>query len=240
VVATPRRLELTRLLGFNVIPDQLFLTGEATEGGSDLENACVGRRTGDGEFTFYQQLEAGKGFTFVSSKGDDRTTYTVVNGVLDDQSAEPATIDRSGVYRIKLDLNVRGITFEHIDRVEFNFAPRTEDNGNMEYIGNGCWKFSDYNVKFREESWGLDQRYNFHPVFDGVTYVWAGTKGNDSSPSALSGAEYYILTENLFTGDAYGPEKFKFHSDFNGKKVDITLIMSGDVENCTHVIEIVG
>ena len=164
----------------------------------------------------------------------------VVNGVLDDQSAEPATIDRSGVYRIKLDLNVRGITFEHIDRVEFNFAPRTEDNGNMEYIGNGCWKFSDYNVKFREESWGLDQRYNFHPVFDGVTYVWAGTKGNDSSPSALSGAEYYILTENLFTGDAYGPEKFKFHSDFNGKKVDITLIMSGDVENCTHVIEIVG
>ena len=103
---------------------------------------------------FYQQLEAGKGFTFVSSKGDDRTTYTVVNGVLDDQSAEPATIDRSGVYRIKLDLNVRGITFEHIDRVEFNFAPRTEDNGNMEYIGNGCWKFSDYNVKFREESWG--------------------------------------------------------------------------------------
>ena len=32
-----------------------------------------------------------------------------------DQSAEPATIDRSGVYRIKLDLNVRGITFEHID-----------------------------------------------------------------------------------------------------------------------------
>ena len=158
VVATPRRLELTRLLGFNVIPDQLFLTGEATEGGSDLENACVGRKTGDGEFTFYQQLEAGKGFTFVSSKGDDRTTYTVVNGVLNDQSAEPATIDRSGVYRIKLDLNVRGITFEHIDRVEFNFAPRTEDNGNMEYIGNGCWKFSDYNVKFREESWGLDQR----------------------------------------------------------------------------------
>ena len=67
VVATPRRLELTRLLGFNVIPDQLFLTGEATEGGSDLENACVGRKTGDGEFTFYQQLEAGKGFTFVSS-----------------------------------------------------------------------------------------------------------------------------------------------------------------------------
>ena len=45
VVATPRRLELTRLLGFNVIPDQLFLTGEATEGGSDLENACVGPAT---------------------------------------------------------------------------------------------------------------------------------------------------------------------------------------------------
>ena len=66
----------------------------------------------------------------------------------------------------------------------------------------------------------------------------ATVKADDGS--ALSGAEYYILTENLFTGDAYGPEKFKFHSDFNGKKVDITLIMSGDVENCTHVIEIVG
>ena len=191
---------------------------------------------GAGKTAFIRGLAAGLGI----QEPVTSPTYTVVNGVLNDQSAEPATIDRSGVYRIKLDLNVRGITFEHIDRVEFNFAPRTEDNGNMEYIGNGCWKFSDYNVKFREESWGLDQRYNFHPVFDGVTYVWAGTKGNDSSPSALSGAEYYILTENLFTGDAYGPEKFKFHSDFNGKKVDITLIMSGDVENCTHVIEIVG
>ena len=30
------------------------------------------------------------------------------------------------------------------------------------------------------------------------------------------------------------------HILVNGKKVDITLIMSGDVENCTHVIEIVG
>lgn len=240
VAAAPRQLELTRLLGFNVIPEQLFLTGDATEAGDELASACVGRKTGDGEFTFYQRLEAGKGFTFVSSKGDDRATYTVVNGVLNDQSAEPATIDRTGVYRIKLDMNVRGITFEYIDRVEFNFAPRTSDNGNMEYIGNGCWKFSDYKVEFREEGWGLDQRYNFHPVFDGVMYVWAGAKGNDSSPSELSGSGYYILTENLFTGDAYGPEKFKFHSDFNGKIVDITLIMSGDVEHCTHVIEIVG
>jgi len=238
--AAPRLLEVKRLLGFNVIPEQLYITGEGTENGDDLSAACAARGNGEGEFVFYQKLEAGKGFTFASSREAGHTTYTVADGILDDRSTLPATVDRTGVYRIRLDFNIRSIQFEYIDRVKYNFAPRTADNRDMEYIGNGCWKMSSYKVEFREEGWGLDERYNFHPFFDGVEYVWAGKKGNDSRPSDKSGPDYYIETENLFTGDNYGPEKFKFHSDFNGKVVDITLIMSGDAEHCTHTIEIVG
>lgn len=235
VDATPRRLELTRLLGFNVIPTTLYITGEGSEVGEELSNASKARMTGDGEFTIYQRLEAGKGFKFVSAKEGDYTSYTVVNGVLDDQSTVPATVATTGVYRITLDMNVRGISFTLVNKVVYNFAPRTSDNREMTYIGNGCWKMTDYKVQFREEGWGLDERYNFHPFFDGVEYVWAAD--GDSRPGGMTGDEYKITKELPFTGDAYGPVKYKFHGDLNGKTVDITVKMSGDIDAYTHVID---
>ncbi len=236
VTVTPRKLELKRLLGFNVIPTEVYITGEGSEGGSDLSAAIKARCNAEGEFTLYTKIEAGKGFTLVSSKSGEHTTYTIVNGILDDQSTTPATVGETAVYRIKLDFNIRSITFSKVNKVTYNFAPRREDNRDMTYIGNGCWKMYDYPVVFREESWGLDQRYNFHPFFDGEEYVWCGSLGNDSAPGQLSGPEYDILNEVLFAGDWYNP-KFKFHSDFNGKTVDITVKMSGDLDQYTHVID---
>lgn len=236
VTVTPRRLELKRLLGFNVIPTELYITGEGSEGGADLSAAQKARCNAEGEFTLYTKIESGKGFTFVSSLGDDRTTYTIVNGILDDQSTTPATLGETAVYRIKLDFNIRSITLSKVNRVTYNFAPRREDNRDMTYIGNGCWKMYDYPVAFREESWGKDERYNFMPVIDGDTYIWCGSLGNDSRPGKLSGPEYDILNEVPFAGDYYNP-KFKFHGDLDGKTVDITVKMSGDLEQYTHLID---
>lgn len=236
VTLVPRALELKRLLGFNVIPTELYITGEGAEGGSDLTAAVKARCTAEGEFTLYTKIEAGKGFTFVNSKGDDRTTYTIVGGILDDQSTTAATLDETAVYRIKLDFNIRSVSLSKVDKVEFNFAPRREDNRDLTYIGNGCWKTYDYPVVFREESWGTDERYNFMPVIDGVTFIWCGSLGNDSAPSKLTGPEYDILNEVPFTGDYYNP-KFKFHGDLDGKTVDITVKMSGDLEQYTHLID---
>lgn len=237
VIVTPRRLELKRLLGFNVIPTEVYITGEGSEGGNDLSAAVKARCNAEGEFTLYTKIEAGKGFTFVSSKSGEHTTYTIVNGILDDQSTTPATLGETAVYRIKLDFNIRSITLSRIDRVFFNFAPRREDNDDMVYIGNGCWKWSDYKVVFKQENWGLDERYNFHVVYEGDDeYVWCGSVGNDSRPGKMSGPEYDILNEVPFSGDWYNP-KFKFHGDLNGKTVDITVKMSGDLDQYTHVID---
>lgn len=236
VTIAPRRLELTRLLGFNVIPTEVYITGEGSEGGADLNAALKARCTAEGEFTLYTKIEAGKGFAFVSSLADDRTTYTVVNGILDDRSTAPATVGETAVYRVKLDFNIRSISFSKINKVTYNFAPRREDNKDMTYIGNGCWKMYDYPVVFREESWGKDERYNFMPQIDGVDYIWCGSLGNDSRPGKLSGPEYDILNEVLFAGDYYNP-KFKFHGDLDGKIVDITVKMSGELEQYTHVID---
>lgn len=236
VTITPRKLELKRLLGFNVIPTEVYITGEGSEGGSDLASSIKARCNAEGEFTLYTKIEAGKGFTFVSSKSGGRTTYTIVNGILDDQSTAPATVGETAVYRVKLDFNIRSITLSKVNKVIYNFAPRREDNREMTYIGNGCWKMYDYPVAFREESWGKDQRYNFHPFFDGEEYVWCGSLGNDSAPGKLNGPEYDILNEVPFAGDWYNP-KFKFHGDLDGKTVDITVKMSGDLDQYTHVID---
>ena len=236
--ATPRCISVKRLLGFDIIPSSLYISGEGSENGVGVSDAIIGRKTNDGEFVFYHRLTANKGFVFTDSQQAQHQIYTVENGILTDQSTIPATVGESGVYRISIDMNIRSIRFEYISRVMYNFAPRTEDNREMVYIGNGCWKLSDYKVNFKEEGWGLDERYNFHPFIDGVEYVWAGKKGNDSRPAETGGIEYKIETESLFTGDNYGPEKFKFHESFNKKTVDITLIMSGSAEYNTHTIEI--
>lgn len=237
----PRELQLKRLLGFNVIPETIYITGDATEGGSDIANAYKAKSTSvdGGEFTIYHQLEAGKGFVFVSAKDGDKTTYTITNGSLDDQSTTSATVNESGIYKISLDFNIRAVSVEKVTEVLFNFAPRTADNRPMPYIGNGCWKMTDYKVEFRKESWGWDERYSFLATVGGKQFIWGST--TDSRPSEMTGS-YYNIQEFEYTGDGY-KNIFKFSGTLFdetaaiGKTVDITVNMSGDADFYHHLID---
>lgn len=236
VVVEPRKIEVKRLLGFENIPAEIYITGEGSENGTDISAACKAiAEDEEGVFTLYHRLEAGKGFTFVSAKEGDYTTYTVTDGILDDQSTVPATVSESGIYKIHFDFNIKAVTFSPVSKVIFNFSPRTEDNRDMEYIGNGCWKMTDYPVAFREESWGDDERYHFRATVDGSEYVWGYMASDSQRPGEMTGS-YYNIYEYPYDGNVYA-YPFKFHSDLDGRTIDITVLMNGDAEHPTHVID---
>ena len=171
----------------------------------------------------------------------DYTTYTIVDGILDDHSTEPATVSESAVYKITLDFNTRGVTFEEVSKVIFNFAPRTEDNRDMAYAGNGCWKMTDYPVVFKQESWGLDERYNFRATIDGTEYVWGYVSNDSGTQSGEQPASYFYIYNYLYASITaeypYFNYSFKFNTGLNGLTVDITVCMNGDTEHPTHIID---
>lgn len=242
VTLAPRRIELTRLNAFEVIPEEVYITGEGTECGTDISAAYRAIAEDEaGVFTFYHRLEAGQGFVFTSGKEGEYTTYTVADGILDDQSTEPATVSESAVYKITLDFNTRGITFEEVSRVLFNFAPRTEDNRDMSYVGNGCWKMTDYPVDFRQESWGLDERYNFRATIDGTEYVWGYASNDSGTQSGEQPSTYFYIYSYLYasiSGDVpWYNYSFKFNTALNGSTVDITVCMNEDNGRPTHIID---
>ena len=239
---SPRRIEVTRLNSFEVLPAEVYITGEGTECGTDLSSAFKAiSEDEEGVFTFYHRLEAGKGVTFTSGKTGDYTTYTIVDGILDDHSTEPATVSESAVYKITLDFNTRGVTFEEVSKVIFNFAPRTEDNRDMAYAGNGCWKMTDYPVVFKQESWGLDERYNFRATIDGTEYVWGYVSNDSGTQSGEQPASYFYIYNYLYASITaeypYFNYSFKFNTGLNGLTVDITVCMNGDTEHPTHIID---
>lgn len=233
VTVTPREIELTRLLGFETLPTEVYLTGEGTETGADL-SAAYKAITGDeeGVFYFYHRLSAGKGFVFTSGKEEGYTTYTIVNGILDDQSTEPATVDADGIYKITLDFNIRAVTLEPVTNVLYNFAD--DHTRDMEYIGNGTWKLTDYTVKFLDKGYEED-RYHFRATIGGTEMVWGYEATDSSRPGTLTGSYFYIY-ERVWDGNRWA-YPYKFMTDLNGATVDITVYMNGDVEHTTHVID---
>lgn len=233
VTVTPRKLEVTRLLGFETIPAEVYITGEGSETGTDLSAAYKAiKSTEEGMFTFYHQLKAGQGFTFVDSKEADHTVYTIVNGILDDKSSTPATVSEDGIYKITLDFNVRGVTIEPITNVLYNFAD--DHTRNMDYIGNGTWKLTDYTVQFLDKGYEED-RYHFRATIGGTEMVWGYEASDSSRPGTLTGSYFYVY-EYVWDGNRWA-YPYKFMTDLNGATVDITVYMNGDVDHTTHIID---
>lgn len=234
VTVTPYSLEVTRLLGFEEIPEALYITGAGSEGGDDISAACKAiNGTEEGTFIFYHQLKAGQGFTFIDSMDESHKTYTVTDGILDDQSTVPATVAEDGLYRIALDFNIRSITFEPVTNVIFNFADSFETA--MTYIGNGMWKLTGYSVAFIDHGSWEEDRYNFRAMVDGTEMLWGYEAGDSSRPGSLTGSYFYVY-EYVYDGNRW-QNPYKFADSVNGSTVDITLYMNGDMDHPTHIID---
>ena len=232
------RLTITRLAGFDVVPIDVFVTGEASEGGTDLASAQRMKATANGEFEVYTQLKAGQPYYFANSNSGTPTTYSTSDGVI--LEGGTSTVETDGIYRITLNFNTGACTYSLVTGIGFYFCPTDEVLFDLDYIGGGVFQAKG-TVTFKEESWGLDQRYKFRMTMkdnggagEETTYEWGTVDASiDNAPTASSPEDYYYvqLLSNLTQWD----NKWKLMDQFNGVEATYTLYLTADGEY-THSV----
>jgi starch-binding outer membrane protein SusE/F len=233
-----RTLEITRLPGFADVPVDVYVTGDASEGGAELANAGVMKSTASGEFEIYTKLTAGKTYFFTDANAGSPRQFYIENGLLKEGS-ETITPEKTAVYRINLDFTLGTAVCTEITDVQVYFSPTDEFLFSHEYIGGGVWKASSQPITFKQESWGRDQRYKFmmstiNSAGEEVSEWWGTLNSTDGPPSGAD--SYYYITQ---VPESRWEDKFKFADEMDGALVDITFDLSADGQY-THFVEKVG
>ena len=115
-------LNIKTLEGFAEIPDELFITGEATEGGTDVAASLPFKLVGNGEYEIFTKLEAGKKYTFTDRKSaEGRVFYSEDQTKIKEGETGSNSIAKTAVYRIRIDFNVAAVTYTEIKNMAFIF-----------------------------------------------------------------------------------------------------------------------
>jgi len=234
VGAVSNTLEVTRLAGFAEVPATVYVTGEGSEGGTDLSKASVMKSVSDGVYEIYTQLTAGKTYYFTDAKvGTPRKFYTDAKGTLL-EGTTASTVATTGVYRISLDFSIGASTMTQIVKWEFFFCPLNQFQFALDYAGNGVWTAKSKPITFKQEGWGRDQRYKFK-MTTATGEEWWGAPGSvDSPPTGVDSYYYLVPADNSQWND-----KFKFASEMDMALVDMSVIMSA-TGPYTHSVKKVG
>jgi len=184
-------ITVTRLKGFEVLPENVYITGDASEAGTEIANAIQMKKIEDGKFEIYTKLSNQGTYKFVDRLTDDAEVYYIqgTDNLLDADNNESSSVADESVYRINLDFTSKYAKLEKIERVEFNMCTPKQVI-EMPYIGGGVWKVDNIQPDFKTE-WD-DDRYFYFMYVDGVKYK-LGNKDKDSgNPGATSGAYFNI------------------------------------------------
>ncbi|WP_294082054.1 SusE domain-containing protein [Proteiniphilum sp. UBA5384] len=185
-----RTLTLIRLAGLANIPEQLYITGEATEVGDDLSKALMMKKVGDDEFEIYTQLEGGKSFRFVSAKTGTPLDFSVDGAKLVEGGT--SSVSTTGIYKYRLDFSTGSFETKEVTKVVLflNWAQREIE---LPYKGLGVWELTDYTITGLTGSDNSDDRYKFRMESSTVKTEWRSKSSNDSKPTG--NASYYYMEE---------------------------------------------
>lgn len=130
-------------------PQQLFLSGAATETGSDLTQALPLRVLKDAEgnlidvFEIYTHLEAGEGFKIYSRQQLPAHVYGSDQQGQLAKNAAAINVAESGEYRLRVNLVTETYELLQIDRLSVvgdAIAAGWDGEEALEYAGNGVWE----------------------------------------------------------------------------------------------------
>ncbi|MFI2743694.1 SusE domain-containing protein [Zhouia sp. PK063] len=232
-----RTIEVERPAGYPT-PDELYITGTATENGDDLSKAIPMKKTGANTYEVYTMLKPGD-YQFVSrNEGTPDTFYIEGNTKLKADGKTTYAGDEK-VYRIRLDFSDGSVKVASVEKVEYWFAPFGEFEFELPYAGNGTWKAENEYIEFKQETWGRDERYKFKFTLhddSGDFEEWYGSKNSDNSrPDANTGSSYWYMVP--VTNDRWN-NSFKFSGDVDYNNIDMEIIFNTTVPEYTHVITI--
>ncbi|WP_298652685.1 SusE domain-containing protein [uncultured Proteiniphilum sp.] len=199
IAAESRTMEVTRLAGFVDIPATLYITGEGSEGGSDLSKAVKMKMTEEGEFESFIKLTAGQSYSFTDAVTGTAKQYYTEGELLKENGT--STIDQTGVYKIMVDFNSGMAVYSKINAVKWYHCNSAVKNLELPYIALGVWALNKHTMT--TEDFGSEQtnpRYRFVMEYEnGTESVWGPTNFNeDGFPSA---APAYFYTKEYTAAD---------------------------------------
>lgn len=228
-----RTLTITRLLGFAEIPTSVYITGDATEGGSDLNKAmpCLSPETD--VFSIYTYLKGGKGWKLVSSTDGNGSIFHIDGSKILEGDGE-CIADEDGVYRITMDFAIASVTMKKIDKVEFFYCAENKTLFELPYQGNGLFAGVGA-VNFKVESWGPESRYKLQMTYgDGSVTHWGADAGIDGTPGAAGEGDPYFRAYE--TPISQWDNKWKLNNDLDGKSIKASLRF--DLLQPMHFVEL--
>ena len=133
-------------------PQQLYLTGPATEAGTDPSQAVPMRAlmNADGNLTYkfeaYTHLEAGENFKIRSNPQMPAHVYGGSDGALV-KNGSPLSVSEAGEYKVTVDLEADTYEFKKVDYLSIvgDVIPNGWGGDEaLEYVGDGVWQRQMY------------------------------------------------------------------------------------------------
>lgn len=212
-------LQITRPAGFAVLPTDMYLTGAATEGGTDITKAIAMKETSAGVFESYTSLQPGT-YQLTDKPNNTGTKYYLdEKGTIQLGSSSTTVTASKKAYRIRLDFNVATSNIVSIDSIGLFMSAYNMEIGKLSYIGNGTWEIPKLPVTFYQFSWGRDQRYKFILHTSAGQEYWGSSMANNVDPAGQPASYFYLTPE---TNDQWNNTyKFPAAADMHNVKVDV-------------------
>lgn len=225
-----RTIEVERPAGFADIPTEVYLTGDATEGGTNISSALKLKQTSPGVFEIYTSLKPGT-YNFINKTTGTPNSYQVQGTFLKEGPAVASPVTTgTKVYRMELDFNNAAVKLTEVVKLGYWFAPNNTLAAELPYIGGGTFKAENVPIEFRQEGWGRDERYKFRMTLknaDGTEFQedWGSFNRDNSRPTASTPEAWYnIFKQNVNQWDY----TFKFPTEADMKNVDLIVNFKPD------------
>jgi hypothetical protein len=219
-------LEIKRLQGFDEIPVDVYITGEASEGGTTLEDAQLFKMVNPGEFEIYTKLTTGKTCYFVDKTDGTPRRFYADGNVLKESAAGASSIAATGVYKIELDFNTGGVAYNKINSMGIFHCEENRVIIPLDYTANGVWSATSYALGEIRTDWG-NARYKIKMESEAGESWWVTVNGTDSPPGDNANPAYFYVRET--STYSQWDDKWKINGEFTNSSFDasVTLNASG-------------
>lgn len=229
-----RTIEVQRSPGFPT-PDELYITGSATEGGAAIASALPMKKIDNNVYEIYTQLKEGSYQFATTKKGTPDLFYFDANKL-----AKGGSNTYSGatkVYRIRIDFSNGTYKMDEVNKIELWFPPFQKFLFEYNYAGKGTWTALNKYIEFKQEGWGRDERYKFRYTFtskEGTKFEeWYGSVNQDNKrPDGNQPASYWYLYQQT-KGNEWD-YTFKFKSEDDKANVNGIIDLSATAPAYTH------
>lgn len=196
------------------LPEAVSIYGEALAEG---ETMALHKR-GIGAFEIYTRLSGGKTF-YIESNGHK---YGITDGYMAENTY--ATVEKTGVYRIKANFVSRTASVERVDGIGLFYCITNERKIELTYAGNGTFKgYGD--ITLLNLGWGYDTRYRLAMDLGGSVQWWGPINDNEDGDPG-DNTEYFYMKETSPANQWDNKWKFdisKADSDHVIKGIEVTV-----------------